>query len=170
MNRTMTRDEIETYLQEVGRELDRRSLVGEILITGGAYMSLVLNARESTKDVDAFISGEVAAIREAVATVGQRHGLPSDWLNDAVKSFLYAQPDTELWAQYPGLRVYVPTPDYIFAMKADAARPEDREDLVRLKNELGLRVLDEAIRIVERYVPPSRVRAQTHLMLESIFE
>jgi hypothetical protein len=41
---------------------------------------------------------------------------------------------TELWASYPGLNLYVPDPEYIFAMKAEAARvgTSDIDDLKAL--------------------------------------
>ena len=55
-------------------------------------------------------------------------------------------------------------------MKADAARPGDHEDLVRLRDELGLQDVNEAMQIVERYVPESRLRIQTQLTVESLFE
>lgn len=109
-------------------------------------------------------------MRAAVATVAKRHRLPEDWLNDPVKGFRYTQPATRLWAEYPGLRIYVPTPDYIFAMKADAARPEDQADLVTLRDELGLRTAAEALAVVERFVPPTRVRVQTQYVIESLFD
>jgi hypothetical protein len=166
----LTRPEIETYLREVGAELKVRGLVGEILIVGGAFMALVLRARTTTKDVDAIVASDPKPMREAVARVAKRHSLPADWLNDAVKGFVYRQPPTRLWAEYPGLRVYVPGTDYVFAMKADAARPEDRNDLLRLRDALGLRNAEEALRIVERYVPANRLRIQTQLTVESLFE
>jgi predicted nucleotidyltransferase len=166
----LTRDQIETYLKEVGAHLDALGLIGEILITGGAFMTLVLKSRPTTKDVDAFIASDATAMRAAVAAVAKRHHLPEAWLNDAVKGFLHTQPTTRMWAQYPGLRIYVPTTDYIFAMKADAARPEDRDDLLVLKKTLGLTKLDEALAIVERYIPRPRIRVQTQYMLESLFE
>jgi len=166
----LTKDQIEKYLREVGAELEKRGLVGELLIVGGAFMALVLRARKTTKDVDAVVASDPKPMREAVARVAQRHALPADWLNDAAKAFIYRQPPTHLWAEYPGLRVYVPGTDYVFAMKADAARPEDRKDLLTLRDELGLRDAEAAMRIVERYVPANRLRIQTQLTVESLFE
>lgn len=166
----LTRQQIEIYLREVGADLDGQSLRGEILIVGGAFMALVLRARKTTRDVDAVIAGDPKPLRDAASRVAKRHALPSDWLNDAVKGFIYKQPPTQLWAEYPGLRVYVPGIDYVFAMKADAARPEDRNDLLTLRDTLGLQSAAEAMKIVERYVPASRVRIQTQLTIESLFE
>jgi hypothetical protein len=90
-------------------------------------------------------------------------------MNDAAKGFIYKQPPTHLWAEYPGLRVYVPGTDYMFAMKADSARPADKKDLIILKNALGLKSAEAAMRIVERYVPPNRRRIQTQLIIETLF-
>jgi hypothetical protein len=49
-------------------------------------MCLVFHAREATKDIDALLvpAGE---LRRAARRVGEREGLPPDWLNDAVKRF-----------------------------------------------------------------------------------
>ena len=166
----LTRQQIEKYLREVGEELHAQGLRGEILIVGGAFMALVLRARNTTKDVDAIVVSDSRPLREAVGRVAQRHALPANWLNDAVKGFVHKQPPSRLWAEYPGLRVYVPGTDYVFAMKADAARPEDRNDLLKLRDELHLRNAEEAMQVVERYVPANRIRIQTQFTVESLFE
>src|SRR5438874_8556499 len=114
----MDRNEIERCLGQVGRYLDEQHLTGEILIVGGAYMTLVLRQREATKDIDAYFASNASAIRAAAARVAREEGLPADWLNDAVKGFVYTQPETSLWLEFPGLLVYAPTAAYIFAMKA----------------------------------------------------
>ncbi|MEX1173129.1 MAG: hypothetical protein WEG56_11020 [Chloroflexota bacterium] len=166
----LTRDQIERYLREVGAALEKRGLLGELLIVGGAFMALVLQARRSTKDVDAIAATDPKPLWEAAAVVARRHALPANWLNDAAKGFIYRQPPTRLWAEYPGLRVYVPGTDYVFAMKADAARPEDHSDLVTLRDALGLHDVESAMRIVERYIPANRLTIKTQLTIESLFE
>ena len=112
-------------------------------------MTLVLRSRDSTKDVDAVIASDPAPLRAAAGAVARRHQLPSDWLNDAVKGFIYKRPAARVWAEYPGLRVYVPGMDYVFAMKADAARPEDKRDLLVLRDRVGLTSADQGLAIVE---------------------
>jgi len=97
----MRGDEIGRHLRQVGQYLHAAGLTGEIMTVRGAYMTLVRAAREQW--------------------------LPVDWLNDAVKGFLNAQPETTTpWAEFPGLGVYAPDPAYIFAMKALAGRPADQ--------------------------------------------
>jgi predicted nucleotidyltransferase len=164
----LTRRQILIYLREVGKELSDKGLQGEILIVGGAFMALVLRARTTTKDVDAVIASNPRPMCEAIAHVAQKHSLAPDWMNDAAKGFI-KQPPTHLWAEYPGLRVYMPGTDYMFAMKADSARPADKKDLIILKNALGLKTAEEAMRIVERYIPPNRRRIQTQLTIETLF-
>jgi len=166
----MRRDEIERYLREVGRYLNAQALTGEILIVDGAYMTLILRQRDTTKDVDAYFSRHAQAIRQAAAQVAGDNGLPQDWLNDAVKGFLYTQPENRLWADFPGLRVYVPDPAYVFAMKAVAGRPEDVPDLLALSAELGLRSATDALAIVERYIPERLIAPRVQYLVEDLFE
>lgn len=166
----MHRDEIERHLRQVGRYLDEQGLTGEILIVGGAYMTLVLRQREATRDVDAYFAANAAAIREAAARVAQEQGLPTDWLNDAVKGFLYTQPPATQWVEYPGLRVYAPIPAYVFAMKALAGRPEDLRDLQALRAVLGLDSAAEALEIVGRYIPAYLLTPRVQYLIEDLFD
>ncbi len=120
----MQGDDIERYLRAVGVELTTQGLIGEIVLAGGAFMTLVLRSREATVDVDAYFDPETSeAIRAAALKVARQHGLPDDWLNDAVKGFFASPPLVTRWAEYPGLRVDALTPAYMFAMKAVAAAP-----------------------------------------------
>lgn len=168
--RPMDRDEIEQFLRLVGTYLYEQGLTGEVLIVGGAYMSLVLRRRETTKDVDAYFAANAEAIRQAAARVALEKGLPAGWLNDAVKGFLYTQPETTLWLECPGLRVYAPHPSYIFAMKAIAGRPEDLNDLRALRETLGLASADEALGLVTRYVPERLLTPRVQYLIEDLFD
>ncbi|HEX5823211.1 MAG TPA: hypothetical protein VFY18_02020 [Candidatus Limnocylindrales bacterium] len=163
--------EIEECLREVGAELAVRGLVGEIVVVGGAYMTLVLRSREATADVDAYLAPEHAtAIREAARVVAARHDLPDDWLNDAVKGFFASSPEVVLWAEYPGLRVQTVTAGYMLAMKAMAGRPQDIADLRVLIQHLGIGSSAAAMEIVERHVPRRLLTVRTQLLIDSLFE
>lgn len=166
----MNRSEIERYLRLVGHYLHEQNLTGEILLTGGAYMTLVLRQREATKDVDAYFAAHAEAIREAAGRVARENGLPTNWLNDAVKGFMYSQPETRLWLECPGLRVYAPDPAYIFAMKAVAGRPEDLRDLQALRQSLGLSSAAEALSVITRYVPDRLLTPRVQYLLEDLFD
>jgi hypothetical protein len=169
----MDRGEIEINLRALGQKLAQRNLVGEILLLGGAYMLLVIQNRGATNDIDAYFAVEPEAIRKAAAEIAKERGLPADWLNDAVKGFIHRQPDSvNLWASYPGLNIHTPSPRYIFAMKAEAARAgtSDFEDLRALRRWLRLKTLDQAIAVVEMYIPADRLSMKTKLTLETLFE
>jgi Nucleotidyltransferase of unknown function (DUF6036) len=135
----VNKDDIERYLQLLGQELQTRNTVGTILLLGGAVMLLEVGNRATTQDIDAFIEGNnTPLIRQAIAAVAQREDLAQDWLNDAAKGFLYSQPITVLWRRYPGLNVYIPSLDYILAMKVVAGRPRDIEDAKALIQKLHI--------------------------------
>jgi hypothetical protein len=87
------------------------------------------------------------------------HGFADGWLNDAVTGLLPdRQPPIEGTASFttPGLDVGVASPEYLFAMKAAAARQEtDGEDLRALARLLGIATLVDALALVERFtIPP----------------
>jgi len=41
------------YFEEINQHLVSQNMYGEILITGGAALTLVFGARDSTRDIDA---------------------------------------------------------------------------------------------------------------------
>ncbi|HEX5417435.1 MAG TPA: hypothetical protein VFZ25_17360 [Chloroflexota bacterium] len=166
----MDRVHTEQYLRQVGRYLDEQSLTGEILLVDGAYMTLIICQRETTKDVDAYFAMEAEAIRAAAARVAREEGLPADWLNDAVKVFFYTQPEATLWLECPGLRVYAPHPSYIFAMKALAGRPADIRDLKALRDILGLTSSREALEVIVRYIPERLLTPRVQYLIEELFD
>ncbi len=167
----MQRDEIEKYLRAVGAELVEQELIGEIVLAGGAFMTLVLRSREATLDVDAYFDPETSgAIRAAALKVARQHGLPDDWLNDAVKGFFATPPLTTRWAEYPGLRVDALTPAYMFAMKAVAGRPQDLPDLQELAEHLGVTSSEGALAIVTEHVPERLLTPRVRYLLEDLFD
>lgn len=83
----LDRDQIVRLLQALSEELERRGTRAEVFLVGGAATALAYDARRATRDLDAMFQpkDEVYAAATAVAS---EHGLPDDWLNDAVKGFL----------------------------------------------------------------------------------
>jgi hypothetical protein len=166
----MTRAEIERLLWALGDKLAERGVEAEIMVAGGAALMLTLGNRDVTQDVDAFIGGDVAAVRDAAAEVAREHGLPASWLNDAVKRFFYTgTPPHALWSVYGHLTVYVVDPRYLFAMKAAAARPRDIEDMVALARHLGLRHPADGIALIERYIPARFQTPKMRYAVEAAF-
>src|ERR1700753_1575743 len=142
---------------------------GEICLYGGAVMCLVFDARPATKDVDA-VFRPAQQIRQAAERIAQAHDLRGDWLNDAVKGFVVPHAQRVLF-DYSHLKVYVPEPDYLLAMKAIAARVDetDREDAQLLIKLLKLKTPDEVFAIVEKYYPRHQVKPATQFFIEEMF-
>ena len=130
----------------------------DLIIVGGAAMVLLFGARDSTKDVDAFHLDLQAKSRvaEAAAKVAMDLQLPSDWLNDAAKGYVYGLSLGPVLLDRPTLRVRTLSLTQLLAMKLSAWRDDlDVEDARRLLKECpGARA--DVWREVESYVVPGR--------------
>lgn len=164
----MTAEEITQYLHELNDELCLLKIKGEVSLFGGAVMCLAFKARPATKDVDAIFE-PVREIRNAANHIADRHGLNIGWLNMAVKMFV-VEHERSVFFDLSNLKVYVPDGLYIFAMKVLAARADtsDLEDIHFLSKRLGIKNVDEAVRIVQNYYPSKEVKPETVFLLEEI--
>lgn len=105
----------------------------DILVYGGSALMLASNFRYASEDVD------IAAIERpwpgwleaAAAAVAARNRWPADWLSEAVAAHLSPLADraadhvafgTFPRSGPPGLRVSVPTAEYLLALKLKARR------------------------------------------------
>ena len=156
----MNKDDISYYLQRVGEELASKGEHGKILLLGGAVMLLVVGNRSTTADIDAAFSSNAASIREAIETVAIQKGLSDDWLNDGAKGFFYSKPETILLKEYLGLEVYIPTLDYLLAIKIIAGRQRDIGDARALVAHLGLKSSQDVLNILGRYIPQQYLTAK----------
>jgi hypothetical protein len=164
----LTRERIESALLALDGVLGARGIRAQLYLVGGAVMCLVHRARTSTKDVDAWFT-EPAAVREAARVVAEDMGLPDDWLNDAAKAYLPAQPGFEAWRSLGNIEVLVADDRTLFAMKCAAARTaEDAEDISFLARRLGLTSAQDAFGVVLAYYPPERLPVRTRLLLEEM--
>lgn len=166
----LSREQILDLLRALDVELRAASAKGEICLYGGTVMCLVYHSRPATRDVDAVFE-PTRAIREACSKIAAERGLPEDWLNDAVKGFLVDRARST-YLELENLRVLVPEPDYLLAMKALAARfdTSDRDDVAFLIEKLALKSATEVFDILERYYHPDQIRPATRFFIEEIFD
>lgn len=166
----MTADEIKRYLTELNDELGSMEVKGEICLDGGAVMALAYNARPDTEDVYAVFE-PVRYIRKAARIVAKRNGLEIGWLNNAVEMFLIEHQKRVLF-DLPYLKVYVPTGDYMLAMKTLSARANtmDRTDIEVLIRDLGLKHPDEVLSIVKGYYPHKEIKPETKSLVRELFD
>lgn len=158
-------------LEELGGRLDDRGIEARLFLVGGAAMALAYGRDRVTRDLDAVFVPK-AEIYEEAKRMAQDLGLPEDWLNGAVKGLLpdrSEQIEGSTSFTTRGLHVGVASAEYLFAMKAQAARQEtDGADLRHLVNVLRIGSVPEALDLIERFYDPVRLRPNTRLILEDI--
>ena len=175
---------LERAFVKIGQKAIQAGKLVEIAVYGGSALVLTLPGRVATRDVDAVFQGDAAWMRQTAVEIGNECGWPADWLNDAVKGFLSSKDhDSEAHRlfrtypseQQPGLRVFVASPRYLFAMKCLAMRiggvdeTQDRADIESLARHIGVQDANEALTIVSEYYPHSRVSPKTRFGIEEIF-
>jgi hypothetical protein len=171
----LSRNDILAGLTKLSERLADAGVHGEICLFGGTVMVLAFNARLSTRDVDAIFQ-PATLIRSLAAEIAVELGWPSDWLNDGVKGFqsTNAQVTSADLPQFPHLRIFRPTSEYLLAMKCMAARALDSEtsgdarDIKTLIQHLGLTSTDSVLDIVTRFFPPERIPAKTQFMIHEV--
>ncbi len=167
----LTRADIRRLLELLSAELAKQDIHGELFVVGGAVMCLALNARESTRDVDAYFKPAIG-IRQAAARVAVVVGLPDNWLNDAVKGFLDPCGRFEEFLDLPNLKVYTAHPHYLLAMKCAAMRLgaefHDLDDVRYLLRHLNISTPKRALEIVTQYFDESQLQPKTRLVLEEL--
>jgi hypothetical protein len=175
---TLTREQILAALQALSDELGKQSVTGEVCLFGGTVMVLAFTARLTTKDVDALFQ-PTQTIRELARRIAAEHHLPADWLNDGVKGFVSVRHETTAGTlpQFPHLRLTMPVPEYLLAMKCMAARiggtadePSDVTDIVFLVRHLKLKTAKEVLDLVGQYYPANRIPVKTQYLVEGLFE
>ena len=144
---------------------------------------LVSDFRVSSADVDAVAVEDQIFVDRMARTIAGRHGWPEDWLNDGVRTFLSPQvdaPDHHTYVgsypseQTPGLRVYVPTAEYMLAMKLMAMRidagsgKKDLDDILNLMEVVGIRSREALIATASRYYPEAKVSAKLLLASDAL--
>ena len=174
----LTRETILRALTSLSEELGKQGVTGELCLFGGTVMLLAFTARLSTKDVDAVFQ-PTPLIRDVARRIAEEQQLPADRLNDGVKGYVSARHETTAGnlPQFPHLRLTMPVPEYLLAMKCMAARlggtsgePSDVPDLTFLIRHLRLNSAQEVLDLVGQYYPANRIPVKTQYLVEGLFE
>lgn len=138
----LTKDVIERAFDEMGQLAADRGLVVELAVYGGSCLILASDIRAASGDVDAVFLTESGVAREIADAVAERMKLPEDWINEGVRRLApppgNPAPNLLPFGDYPrtqrsaiGLRVLLPSPAYLLAMKILANRLIEEVDKVR---------------------------------------
>ena len=173
----LTREAILAALGSLSEELGKQGIIGEICLFDGTVMVLAFTARLATKDVDALFQ-PAQTIREIARGIADEQHLPSDWLNDGVKGFVSARHETTAGnlPQFQHLRLTMPVPEYLLAMKCMASRvgmveteADDVSDIIFLIRHLHLNNAQVVLSLIADYYPASRVPVKAQYLVESLF-
>ncbi len=166
----MTKEEIIGFLHLLNDELCHQRIKGELCLYGGAVMCLAFDARPNTKDVDAVFK-PAKEIRDIAARIGRDNDMREDWLNDGVKGFVVQHLQT-VFLDLPNLKIFIPEPDYLLAMKTLSARVDasDKDDVIFLIGELNIVNAEEVFSILAKYYPKEQIRPATKFFIEEIFQ
>ena len=144
---------------------------------------LVSTFRVSSQDVDAVAQTDQPFVDMIARQIAARHSWAEDWLNDGVRTYLSPNVDVpehhELFATYPsesepGLRVYVPTAEYMLAMKLmslridDSQDNKDKDDVENLLRIVGVETKKQLIDLAAAYYPEARVSGKLLLAADHL--
>ena len=168
----LSKKDILEYFEELNRRLWQRNIHGELLLAGGAALSLVYNARESTQDIDAVFKPS-KAIRNVILEMAEEDDLEEDWLNDGVKGFIDTEKiKIEVYLEYSNLKINVINAEGLLAMKLTSARDNEKDlnDSIVLIKKLDIKTIEEVYEIIERLLPKTRQTPQSFYFTQYAFE
>ena len=146
----------------------------ELLVVGGAAVSLQWDPARLTNDVDVISDMLPRALWEGAASVAtHQKGVRTDWLNDAAKiGALSPEVDAHPTLMYQGrtLRVYGAGARYVLAMKLVAGRPVDLGDIPTLLEAAEFESLDDAFSWTARAHSHRQIPVAAQYILEEAWE
>ena len=159
----------------------------DIAVYGGSSLMFASNFWFATEDVDmaALDAPWPAWLSDTVSDLARQNGWSPDWLNDAVQFHLSELADrmsdhvefgTFPAVGEPGLRVSVPSLDYMIALKLKAMRITDPikgeqeiRDIRALLRARRLTSIDAALALLARFFPKSAEQPKRERFFSSIF-
>lgn len=174
----------------LGASAAENGSVIDILVYGGSALMFASNFRFATGDVDIAPLGDrkPAWFDDVVSRIASELGFAEEenWLNDAVEVHLsrLATMKDDHWeygtfprgGEQVGLRVFLPTAEYMLALKLKAMRvldpskgPQEKNDIQNLLHVNGVENVDDAMEILGKYFPVSAKHDDKRFLLKQLF-
>ena len=164
-------DKLIALFEDLADHLRTQGIRGHIYLIGGAAMTLAFQRDRTTRDVDAYVrnqGAEHASVVEAVRHVANKHELPDNWLNELATIFMPLGEDSRASVLFdaPNLVVTGASAEHMLAMKLQAGREADLDDIDLLLELLQITTTEDALALYERLFPTTPVseRARSYLM------
>ena len=164
------REHLQALFSELAEELRRRDARAHVYIAGGAAMAMAWGRERTTQDVDARIDSAHDAMTASVRAVAKRHGLPSTWLNEQATTYFPAAPDRRAPVVFdsPWLVITGASAEHLLAMKLEAARSGDIDDIRTLLGVLEIRTPGPAVEVHAALFPESNRLAEVREVLKAV--
>jgi hypothetical protein len=154
----LSSSDIRIAFDALSAEFERGGEQAEIVVVGGAALVLLFEARDTTKDVDAFfLKPDASTIRSAAAVVARELDWPEDWLNDAAKGYLVGLTTGAVLYESGFLIVRAASLPQLLAMKLAAWRDAVDRDDARLLLSRMPGAADDVWEIVKSFVPTHQI-------------
>ena len=179
----LTAADLHDAFAELGALVRAEGKVIDLAVYGGSALMLVSNFRVATRDVDAVAAEDQGLVERLAGAIAARRNWPADWLNDGVRTYLSPAVDGmrqhhALFRAYPsepkpGLWVFVPSAEYILAMKLMAMRIDpaagtaDFWDILNLLDIVGLKA-EEVVSFAAAFYPEARISARLQLGIREL--
>ena len=170
MRGSLDRGALIELLDELAGKLRRRKARAQVYVIGGAAMSLAFDRSRTTHDIDARIDRGHGALIEAVREIASERGLPDSWLNGQATANMPKSPDTRAQTVYESeyLTITGASAEHILAMKLEAGRATDVDDVATLVGRLGIADAEEALAIHGRLFPDSKRHGRAMQILDAV--
>lgn len=181
----LTAQDLHDAFMELGLLAQRDGKVIDLAVYGGSALMLASNFRIATQDVDAVVEGDQSIVTRWAVEIARKRQWPGDWLNDGVRTYLSPQVDSlqehhALFRAYPseqepGLRVFVPSPEYMLAMKLMAMRLDptgeksDVADILNLLDVVGLHTPEEVLSFAASFYPEATISGRLRLGIRELW-
>jgi hypothetical protein len=184
MAKAFDRDELLSAFDEIGESAVANETQLHLAVYGGSALMLASNFRFSSEDVDVSelpkpLPSWLAATIDGIAAL---RGWSHDWFNDGVAFHLgraasLAGDHLEFGSfprngGQPGLLVYVPSAEYMLALKLKAVRVldpikgrQESDDIRNLLKVVGISDPAAAVEVLRRYFPRSAEDPSKQLFL-----
>ena len=170
MRGTLGREALIDLLDELSGRLERRRVRAQVYVIGAAAMSLAFDRARTTHDVGARIDSGHGASTEAMREIAHERGLTGTWLNEQATANIPRVPDTRAQTVYESeyLTITGASAEHIRAMKLEAGRRTDTDDVATLIGHFGMTTADEALAIHGRLFPGSTRGSKAREIVEHV--
>ena len=157
-------------LDELAERLHEKRTFAKLHVVGGACLALAYERERATRDIDVRVDAGHEALEEAIREIAQAHDLPEQWLNDKPRGFIPEGDDARgpTLHESQSLVVTGASGEYLLAMKLEASREKDEDDIRYLLDHLGITDADTALEQHRALFPNSRKTGEARALLDML--